>query len=353
MKNRQKIKDESPSWFSLLLRRISDFFYDISCWMNQRFQGKKKLTAKKKMRSGNFQRNVFLTCILIVPVINSVIYYLIVNFNSILMAFQSYDLSTGKYVFLTDLQGGVFGNFTRFVTDLKSDYKLSFTTRNSFMLYFIGLFISTPIQVFVSYFLYKKIPGTKFFKVVLYLPQILSSIVMTIIFRYFADQAIPQMIMEIWGVKPNLFATENAFTTIIIYNVWFGMGGGMIIFMGSMSRIPDELVEYGMLEGLSLMKEFFIITMPLIFSTLSVIWITGIAGLFTNQGNIYTFYGEYADPELYTYGYYLFVQVIGTKATYAQYPYASAAGLLFTIIVAPITLFVKYLLEKYGPEAEF
>ncbi len=353
MSIRKKYKDDSPSWFSRLMRLISDFFYGISCWVHGLFTKNKKPGAYKKIRKGNFSRNIFLTCVLAIPVMNFIVYYVIVNFNSILMAFQSYDMATGEYKFLTGEQGGIFYNFSRFFSDLTSDYRLSYATKNSFILFGIGLVITTPVQVFTSFFLYKKIPGTKIFKVLLYLPQILSSIVMTVIFRYFADQAVPELINMLFGYKPNFFAPESVFTTIIIYNVWFGMGGGMIIFMGAMSRIPDELIEYGELEGLSMLKEFFKVTVPLIFPTLSVIWITSIAGLFTNQGNIYTFFGENADPSLYTYGYYLFVQVIGNNASLSQYTYASAAGLFFTLIVAPLTLLVKYLLEKFGPEAEF
>ena len=350
---KKKYKEESDGAFYALRRKIRDFFYDCSCWFHNAIHGKKKNNFSGKKNRGNLQRNTFLTCILAIPVLNFIIYYIIVNFNSILMAFQMYDLNTGDYVFLTKENGGIFSNFIQFITDLSGDYTLSFATKNSFTLYFIGLFVSMPIQIFTAFFIYKKIPGTKIFKVLLYLPQILSSIVMTIIFRYFADQAIPEIIHSMGFAKPNFFSPDNVFTTILVYNIWFGMGGGLIIYTGAMSRIPDEIIEYGQLEGLTMVKEMYYVTLPLIFPTISVYLVTGIAGIFTNQGNMYTFFGENADATLYTYGYYLFVQVIGNNATLAKYPYASAAGLLFTFIAAPITLLVKYLLEKFGPSAEF
>lgn len=353
MRNKKEFKAEKGSVFSAIKRGISDKLYDLSCWFYRLFHKNNPNKSPKPKKHKNLSRNIFLFCVLVVPISNFIIYYVIVNFNSILMAFQKFDLKTGKYVFLTSKDGGFFANFQAFINDLKGNYVMSYATRNSFMLYFIGLFISMPIHIFTSFFIYKKIPGSGFFKVMLYLPQILSGIVMTIIFRYFADQAIPEIIKQMGYPKPNLFSPTNAFRTIIIYNLWFGMGGGLIIYTGAMSRIPDEIVEYGMLEGLTMSKEFFYVTLPLIFPTLSVYYITGISGLFTNQGNIYTFYGENAEADLYTFGYYLFVQVIGNNATLAKYPYASAAGLFFTFIAAPLTLLVKYLLEKYGPDAEF
>jgi len=346
------MKIEKESWLAPLKRKISDFFYDISCWFHSKKQ-EKKPEQNKSLKRNIINRNIFLFCVLAIPVMNFLIYYVIVNINSVLMSFQYYDLKTGKYLFLTAEQGGLFANFKAFVKDMTGSYFLKFAHKNSFMLYFIGLLITMPIQVFTSFFIYKKIPGTGFFKVVLYLPQIISGIVMTIIFRYFADVAIPDIIKSLGYPKPNLFSVNNAFKTIIIYGIWFGMGGGMIIYTGAMSRIPDELVEYGMLEGLTMFKEFFYITLPLIYPTLSVFWITGISGIFTNQGSVYNFYGESADAALYTYGYYLFVQVIGKNATLAKYPYASAAGLLFTFVVAPLTLLIRWALDKFGPEAEF
>ncbi len=349
---KKKMNYEKESWLAPLKRKISDFFYDMSCWIHRKTQGKNP-KQNKSIKRNRLNRNIFLFCVLAIPVFHFIVYYVIVNVNSILMSFQYYDLDTGKYLFLTAEQGGLFANFKAFAKDMGDSFFLKFAHKNSFMLYFIGLFISMPIQVFTSFFIYKKIPGSGFFKVVLYLPQIISGIVMTIIFRYFADGAIPDIIKALGYPKPNLFSVDNAFKTIIIYGIWFGMGGGMIIYTGAMSRIPDELVEYGMLEGITMTKEFFYVTLPLIYPTLSVFWITGVSGIFTNQGSVYNFYGEGADAALYTYGYYLFVQVIGNNATLAKYPYASAAGLMFTFIVAPLTLLIRYLLEKFGPEAEF
>ena len=54
-----------------------------------------------------------------------------------------------------------------------------------------------------------------------------------------------------------------------------------------------------------------------------------------------------------TLGYYFFIKVAGNDAvTGADYTYASAGGILFTLIVAPVTIITKNLLEKYGPSED-
>ena len=92
--------------------------------------------------------------------------------------------------------------------------------------------------------------------------------------------------------------------------------------------------------------------LPSIFPTISTFLITGVAGIFINQAGLFDFYGDGAQPISYTIGYYLFVKVVGGSGGTAEYPYAAAAGLAMTFVAAPLTLLVKYLLEKYGPSED-
>jgi len=348
LKTSSGIKDKMKAPFIRLKNYIADFFYSISVRLHNRRIKKGKVTYKS-LSQGTRSRNLFLFCVLVIPVLQFVVFYIGVNINSILLSFKEYDINAGRY-FYVGLK-----NFKEFINDLRNNYVLAYATKNSLILYAIGLFISMPLQIMSSFFVYKKIPLSEFFKVFLYLPSIISSIVMTIIFKYFVDKAVPEM-LRLLGMEtvPNFFLdTQLAFPTIIIYNVWFGLGGGIILYTGAMSRIPDSLIESAQLEGVTLWKEFWYITVPLIFPTITVFLVTGVAGIFTNQAAIYNFFGADARQDLYTYGYFLFIKVVGDNASLSLYPYASAAGLLFTFIAAPITIFVKYLLEKYGPSAEF
>ena len=334
--------------FAAVKKTLGGKWYDFTARLHARRRAAGTIAVRSMTRRRRAQ-NLFLFCVLVIPVLQFCVFYIGVNINSILLAFQEYHLDTGKYTFT----GWV--NFSRFISDLKDNYVLTYATKNSFLLYFVGLLISMPLQVMSSYFVYKKIPLSGFFKVFLYLPSLVSSIVMTIMFKYFVDLALPTM-LKMMGVEnvPNFFYdTSTAFPTIVFYNVWFGLGGGIILYTGAMSRIPDSLVEYGMLEGMTLWQEFWKVTVPLIFSTITVFLVTGVAGIFTNQAGVYNFFSGEASQDLYTYGYFLFVRVIGTNGSLSQYPYASAAGLLFTLIAAPVTLIVKWALEKFGPSAEF
>ena len=329
-----------------LRRKLSGRIYRGTSALYRATHRNAKPRSAKRRKLGE---GVFVYLALLIPVLQFIIFYVAVNINSILLAFKEYDVLAGKYHFIG------FDNFAAFFRDMIREPVLARAAKNSVILYLFGLLVSMPLGITISFFVYKKIPMAGFFKVVLFLPSIISSIVMVLMFKYFMEMVIPNLLSAM-GVKepPNFFYNSKyAFGTLIFYGLWTGFGGGIILYTGAMSRIPDSLVEYGQLEGMSMLKEFIHVTLPMIFPTITVFLVTGVAGLFTNNAGAYAFYAENAAYNVYTFGYYLFIQVIGSKASLAEYPYASAAGLCFTLVAAPVTLLVKYLLEKFGPNPEY
>ena len=119
-----------------------------------------------------------------------------------------------------------------------------------------------------------------------------------------------------------------------------------------MSRIPESLVEYARLEGCSVMQEFWKITFPLIFPTFATYLLIGVSSIFTNQMGLYTFFSQGSVGQLETVGYHLFVMTVKTGAN-AYFPYASAVGLFFTLIVTPLTLFLRWGSNKMFADAKY
>ena len=304
---------------------------------------------EKTMKKRRFSEGLFVYCAIALPLLQFVIFYVAVNINSIFLAFQSYDYGIGSYKFLG------FENFAAFFDDIVHEPVLIISIRNSAILYACTLFIAMPLGICFSFFVYKKIPLSGFFKIILFMPSIISSIVIVLMYKYFLEWAIPS-ILTMCGAEtsPNFFYDSTySFGTLIFYGLWIGFGGGIILYTGAMARIPDSIIEFGQLEGMNLFQELIHITFPMIFPTITVFLVTGVADFFTNNAYAYSFYAESAPYNVYTIGYYLFVKVIGSKASLADYPYAAAAGICFTLVAAPITLLVKYLLEKFGPDPEY
>ena len=347
--------EEREGWLSRLWgrvrMRVSDWCYDLSVRIHQKTRRKKE--KRRTLRHSARAQSRFLFCVLVYPVTVFIIFYLVVNVRSILFAFQQYEWGVGG-------QSGGFvwnqdplGNFKDFLNALATDQRLLFATKNSLILYALGLAMM-PLQIICSFLVYKKIPLANTFKVFLFLPSIISSIVMVIVYRYFINFGLPELLVQ-FGIteNPRLFDNvETVFPVVVVYNLWLSLGTNIILYTGVMARISDSLVESGKLDGMSMWEELWYITIPLIFPTITVFMVTGVAGIFTNQANLYAFFGKNASANAYTFGYYLFIMV-ANEAPISEYPFASAAGLLFTAVAVPITLLVKYVLEKFGPNAEY
>ena len=295
--------------------------------------------------TGKKERIIFIFCMLIIPIIFFCVFNIGVKLNSILLSLKEYD--SGVYRFAG------FTNFKKVFYNIFHDAEVIYSFKNSIIFYLVGMFITLPVSILTTYLIYKKIPGSEFFKVMAFLPQMLSTIIMTLMYKYFVDKIIP-LYCEWRNLNvPNVFYDETKLGVMLFYNIWVNLGANIILYIGAMMRIPQDLIEVGKLEGISLWKEFWLVTFPLIFPTITVFIVAGVAGLFTNQCFVYNFYGNFAPQDISTLGYYTFIKVVGENSSLANYPYASAFGVVFTIVAAPITLLVKHLLEKYGPGAEF
>lgn len=299
---------------------------------------------KRKLTKKRWGELVFYCCLIAYPLAQFTVFYVCVNFNSILLAFKQYNPETVTYSFWG------FGNFAKFAKDVMSDYAMRSAFSNSFWLYLCGLVIGMPLNLIFAFFMYKKIPLSGFFRVVLFLPQIISTLVISLMFRYFVENGLSSLSFPGFNL---LLSKKTGFPTMIFYNIWAGFGTQILIYTSSMNQISDSVVESARLDGASFLREFWSITLPSIFPAVTTFLVVGVAGFFTNQANLYNFYGGAARDDMLTLGYVFFRKIAGSNdASFAQYPYAAAAGLLFTIIAAPITLAAKWALEKFGPSAE-
>ena len=210
-----------------------------------------------------------------------------------------------------------------------------------------------PLGILFSVYIYKKRKGGQFFRIILFLPAVFPAIIMTFVFRGITDSVIPAIFKlinpgsEFTGV---MVEPSRAFTGIVIYGIWMGFGANVLLYVGSMTGIPDSVVEASELDGCNPIQEFIFITLPYIWPTISTFLVVGIGGILTNQANVYTFYGRNAHDTVKSIGYYLFYRTEG--ATFYDYPVLATYGVCFSIVIAPIALCVKRFLRKFGYSVE-
>ena len=313
-----------------------------------------EVKRKKTMKQSGFatkkkKRLFFYLSVVTLPMIQFLIFYVGVNFRNILLAFQKYDIREGTYSW------NGFNNFSAVFDDFSALPFFGQAIKNSLVFFACSWALGVTLGLLFSFYIYKKMPLNNFFKIVLFLPSIVSEIVMVLIYKYFVENSVPNVISMITGESRVLGLLSNpntAYATLLFYNIWFSFGGTILMYSGTMSGIDPAIVEAGVIDGITPIKEFLFITVPMIYPTMVVLLSTGVVGLFTHQMGLYSFFGENAEPQLYTLGYYLYKETQTNLESPARFPYLSSFGLLLTLIATPLTYLVKYLMEKWGPSVE-
>ena len=300
----------------------------------------------KSVKSSRRSRLIFYCVLMIFPLTQFLVFYCAVNFNSILLAFKKYDLYTREYSFVA------FENFGKVLSDLKTVEYLGRAFKNSFLLYGVNI-LTILLATAFSYSVYKGHFLSGLYKVVLFMPSILSDLALVLIYKYFVEVGLPE-VGKLFGLKINGLLSQNdkLLPTILFYNVWAGFGVQIIMFSSAMSDIPVSIVEAAQIDGITALKEFFFITVPRTFSIIVVYVVATTAGIFINQMGLFSFYGRVAEYNLYTIGYYFYATIVNPATGIVQYPYLSAFGLLLTVLALPMTWGIKRLLEFLGPKDE-
>lgn len=299
----------------------------------------KSITAMKRGKA------IFCATIITIPLLQLFLFYICVNFNSILLAFQKFDSNGNR--FFCGLE-----NFKTLFSQFQTDVVFKFALKNSFIAFLFTTVFAIPLSLLFAFYIYKKARFGTFFKIMLFMPSVLSSIVVVITYVHFVDLGLPMIMKKFFGIKiSGLYSNyDTKFATILFYNVFIGFSGTILMYYSAMCSINQSFVEASQLEGANYTQEFFYITFPMIYPTFVTFFIVGITGFFTNQLNLVSFMGvDQPLPQIQTFGYYMYQQTLGGNA---NYPRLSALGLMITLVVAPVTMIVKWLLEKYGPSAE-
>ena len=260
-------------------------------------------TKRKFFTKRRINRALFMAAMMGPAIVGFLIFYVYVNFDSLIMAFQ---VNTGD-----SIRFG-FDNFAYFLRELSVPGSVFTEAIVNTLIFFVLGFVVMLLSLVVGYFIYKKIVGYKFFRFVFYLPCIIDL----------------------------LAEAPHANWMLILYQLLFTLGGNMILFLGSMTNISPEIFEAAKLDGVSWVRELFQIIVPLIWPTLSVMILQAIVGLTQASGPVFLLTEGAAGT--YTINYWLYEQLLNGR----NLEVSAAIGWLCTAITFPIALIAKHYLDK-------
>lgn len=315
-----------------------------------------RIEKSKDVKRINFRRRkqvVFFTSLVVLPLLQFSVFYIYLNINSFILAFQEYSWKEGALGL--DIAFAGFNNFSVAYDILKNGSKMLL---NSMQMFLLSTVLGLSLALLFSYYIYKKNTFSGLFRVILFMPQIVSSIVFAVLFNALTSGVYSTIMTQIKGehVLGLIDNPDTRFAVVLFYNLWIGFGVNVLMFCGSMSGIDESLVESAQLDGANLIQEFIYITVPMIWPTFVSFFVVGVTSIFTNQMHLHTLFGDRAPSELMTLGYFLYkeaghAELIST-GVHQNISVLSALGLILTAIVMPITLGLRWLLNKYGPSVD-
>lgn len=252
--------------------------------------------------------------------------------------FYEYDGVFGSQAAFVGLE-----NFVRLFTR-DTDYWRSVAVTFLYALGKVGFVVPLGFLLALALNRGKRFEG--FLQAVVFLPTIMSSAVMSLVFyllfnvyngdvnRYLAAWGLIKGPIEWLGAK-------HALKTVVIVGVWGGLGNYMVYFLAGLQRIPKEIYESADLDGASWLRKTVFITLPMLGPVLKIILMLSLLAAFHDMGSIMVLteggpFDATKVMSLYVYQFFFPISA-GGAYTAVQFGYGSAASVVSAAIVGMVT----------------
>ena len=145
---------------------------------------------------------------------------------------------------------------------------------NTFMYLIIAVPFLVIFPLFLAVLINQKIRGITLYKILLYLPVIVSIVVAAIAFKWlYATQGILNYILTLFHLEPIgwLVDTKWALFSVAAVTVWKGIGYYMMIYLASLMSVPQDLYEACDIDGANFLTKHLTVTIPHIMPTIALV----------------------------------------------------------------------------------
>ncbi|MDR0524335.1 MAG: sugar ABC transporter permease [Spirochaetaceae bacterium] len=185
--------------------------------------------------------------ILILPAV--LIYYFVMAFPTVFSVILS----------LTNYRGGaIFGNPNLSFAGFKSygvifrDPYFYMALKNNFLIVLMSVFGQIPLGFILAYILSRGlIKGTDFFQTMIYLPNVISSVVIGILFNNFflSSSSVLAEIQKTFNASGGTSINSNPMAPVLVVMLWMYTGMYVIIFLANLQKIDVSIIEATKIDG--------------------------------------------------------------------------------------------------------
>ena len=175
--------------------------------------------------------------------------------------------------FSNDIYNPTFVGFANYIK-LFNSKEFFITLFNTFLFLIMVVPILAILPLIVAIFINQKIKGVNIYKILIYLPVIISIVVVAIAFKWlYAQQGIFNYFLELCGLNSIGWLTDTKFAllSVAIVTIYKGIGYYMMIYLSALIGVPKDLYEAADIDGASEIKKHLTVTVPQIMPTIALV----------------------------------------------------------------------------------
>ena len=189
--------------------------------------------------------------------------------------------------------------------------------------------------------------GKMFYRAVFFLPQIVTSVGIAVVWSwiYQPQFGILNMILKFFGIqgKEWLRDPSTAMGAVIVMSIWWGLGYNIVLFLAGLQNVPRTYVDAAKIDGANERQVFFNITVPLISPTTLLVTITTMINAFQVFDQMFLLTSGGPAKKTYT----MAIHIYQTAFKSYELGKASTAALILFFVVVAVSVIQFKLSDKW------
>ncbi|MYB57147.1 MAG: sugar ABC transporter permease [Gemmatimonadetes bacterium] len=205
--------------------------------------------------------------------------------------------------------------------------------------YLLNVPLNVVLGLLLALLLNQKVKGLSVFRTIFFLPSVASGVAVSLLWMWIFNPRfgiINVLLKKIGIIGPLWLGSEAwAIPALIIMSIW-GVGGGMLIYLGALQGIPTAFYEAATLDGAGALKKLLHITVPMITPVLLLNLVMGVIVSFQVFTQAYVMTDGGPNYATLFYVMYLYQQAF----VWFNMGYASALSWVLFLIILVFTVII-------------
>jgi len=267
----------------------------------------------------------------------------------LLPTFQAFSYS------LYDWRG--FGNNMEYIglqnyAELLNDRVFWLSMGNTLAILLVGGVVIFGLAFIMTMMISSGIRGRKFFRAVIFLPNVIAVIALTTLwgYMYTPRNGLLAAVFDLVGLTELAnfpwLGPDTIFGAMMVAIIWIEVGFYLVLLLAGVDKIPPDYYEAAKLDGAGQFQQFIKITVPLLWDVIAigmVLWSIHALKIFEFP---FSFTGLEPNVNSYTVGVYLYILGFGQRQPIYRLGYAAAVGVMLLLVVILIILVIRRLTRR-------